>query len=568
MKKDLRILMLEDNPIDAELEERELRNTGMEMVVHRVETRDDFVRELESFGPDLVISDYKLPSFDGLSALTLVRNKYPDLPFIFATGTMGEERAIDTLLSGATDYVLKERLSRLGAAVSRALSEAEERTKRKQAEDALQESEKRLQAILDNSPTLIFLKDAEGRYLQINRQFERSLNLTREQILGHTDAEVFPPEEAAVFRANDRKVLEADRMLKFEVIAQYYDGPHTSIVYKFPLHDDAGMVYAVGGIATDITERKLMEEALQKYNEELEEKVRERTREYELAKIMAETASKAKSDFLANMSHELRTPLNSVIGFSEILQDELFGPLNERQRETIGYINTSGHHLLDLINEILDLSKIEAGRMEMEPALFSLRIVLNESLALLSEKAMRRRIKLYLDVEPDADREIEADERKLKQIIFNLLGNAVKFTPEGGSVHVNARRVRSPEFGAQSGKDSSESGTRSLEGESIYYELKTQNSKLDADFIEISVTDTGIGIKSEDMPRLFHEFTQLQSAYTKEYEGTGLGLALTKKLVELHGGTIWASSEFGKGSTFTFVIPVRQGVNEQAARAA
>jgi signal transduction histidine kinase len=233
-----------------------------------------------------------------------------------------------------------------------------------------------------------------------------------------------------------------------------------------------------------------------------------------------QVVSKTKSDFLANMSHELRTPLNSVIGFSEVLLDQLFGPINEKQLEYVENILSSGKHLLSLINDILDLSKVESGKMELELSTFCLRELLDASLMMLREKALKGGIALNMDLAPQADIKIVADQRKLKQILFNLVSNAVKFTPANGTVEVSATR--------------------------------------DGDFIEISVTDNGIGINKEDIPKLFQPFTQLESVYTKEYEGTGLGLALNRQLVELHGGRIWVESEFGSGSRFSFTIPLTQ----------
>ncbi|MDD2679484.1 MAG: ATP-binding protein [Candidatus Omnitrophica bacterium] len=251
----------------------------------------------------------------------------------------------------------------------------------------------------------------------------------------------------------------------------------------------------------------------------------EQKRELEKAKIQADAANRAKSDFLANMSHELRTPLNAIIGFAEVMQDQYFGPLNEKQKKYVDNINTSGRHLLSLINDILDLSKVEAGKMELEPENLSLKKdILEPSLILLQEKAHKHNVSLSLEVAPEADINLAADPKKLKQIIFNLLTNAVKFTPDGGSVEISAKRSQ----GAAAG-----------------------------DFIEISVKDSGIGIKPEDLSKLFQTFSQIESTYTKTVEGTGLGLALTKKLVELHGGKIWVESEFGKGSKFIFSIPVK-----------
>jgi signal transduction histidine kinase len=226
-------------------------------------------------------------------------------------------------------------------------------------------------------------------------------------------------------------------------------------------------------------------------------------------------ASRHKSEFLANMSHELRTPLNAIIGFSEVLAEQLFGELNSKQLEYVNDVLTSGQHLLSLINDILDLSKVEAGRMELVASTFSLREALGNGLTMLKERASRHGIELALEVEDGLDL-VEADERKVKQMVFNLLSNAVKFTPDGGRVELSARRAD----GA----------------------------------VEVSVRDTGIGIAPGDLPRVFDEFRQVGRDEARA-EGTGLGLALTKRLVELHSGRIRAESELGVGSTFTFTLP-------------
>lgn len=319
-------------------------------------------------------------------------------------------------------------------------------------------------------------------------------------------------------------------------------------VYMTTVKDGDGNIIALVEIARDITERKQAEERLRRYSEELEEKVKERTKELELAKLQAEVANRAKSDFLANMSHELRTPLNAIMGFSELMAKEAAGAITDEQREYFLDILESGKHLLSLIDDVLDLSKVEVGKLELELSRFLLKELLNTSMVMLKEKALRHRINLSLSIEPTADIEIEANAQKLKQIVFNLLSNAVKFTPDKGSMCVQARLIEVEKL-------------RSYEDERI------QDSKLpnfltsqipDRNFIEISVEYTGIGIKPEDMDRLFKPFSQLESAYTKKYEGTGLGLALTKKLIELHGGRIWVESEAGKGSKFSFTIPLER----------
>jgi signal transduction histidine kinase len=239
-------------------------------------------------------------------------------------------------------------------------------------------------------------------------------------------------------------------------------------------------------------------------------------REIEEKSRQLEVANKHKSEFLANMSHELRTPLNAIIGFSEVLLEKMFGEINAKQQDYLGDIHSSGRHLLALINDILDLSKIEAGRMELEPSDFDVPTALQNAMTLVRERAQRHGIALSLDIDP-AVGELRADERKFKQILVNLLSNAVKFTPDGGRVALRAQPV--------------DSG------------------------LEFSVSDTGIGIAPEDQEKVFEEFRQVGGDYKTKQEGTGLGLALARKFVELHGGVISVQSELGKGATFTFTIP-------------
>ena len=245
-------------------------------------------------------------------------------------------------------------------------------------------------------------------------------------------------------------------------------------------------------------------------NARLFREIQDKSRELEIA-------SQHKSQFLANMSHELRTPLNAIIGFSEVLMEKMFGDLNDKQEDYLNDIFTSGKHLLNLINDVLDLSKIEAGKLEVELEKFDLRQLLEGSLVVVRERALRHDIRLSLDMADNFDA-ITADERKVKQIVFNLLSNAMKFTPDKG-----------------------EAGIRARNSDSV---------------IEIAVWDSGVGIADEDKQRIFEEFQQVERGLTDKPEGTGLGLALTKKFVELHGGMIWVESTRGHGSTFTFTLPV------------
>jgi signal transduction histidine kinase len=249
------------------------------------------------------------------------------------------------------------------------------------------------------------------------------------------------------------------------------------------------------------------------------ENLREKNQALEEAMEKALASDRMKSEFLANMSHELRTPLNHIIGFSELLADRHFGKLNTTQEEYLGDILQSSRHLLSLINDVLDLAKVEAGKMELECSEIPLQSILEGSLAMIKEKALKHRLQLstaFRDIPPF----FRADERKLKQILYNLLSNAVKFTPEGGTVHVEAR---------------------GLNGQGV----------------EITVHDSGIGLKEEDLERIFQPFEQGDNSTSRKYQGTGLGLTLTKRMVELHAGRIWVDSEgLGEGSAFHFTLPL------------
>src|SRR3989339_968296 len=257
---------------------------------------------------------------------------------------------------------------------------------------------------------------------------------------------------------------------------------------------------------------------LQDLNILLERRVAERTDELQKANIALEKANRLKSEFLATMSHELRTPLNSIIGFAEVLKDEVAGTLSAEQKECLDDIHGSGQHLLNMINSILDLSKIEAGKLELHYEAFPVQEAINEVLNTITGFSNKKGIPIQTHIQKDMP-PLTADKVKFKQIMFNLLSNAVKFTFENGRVTINAS-------------------------------LMNQH-------VQIAVSDTGIGIKSEDMDKIFEAFHQLDASYARRYEGTGLGLTLTKRLVELHGGKIWVISEFGKGSTFTFTLPIK-----------
>ncbi len=383
----------------------------------------------------------------------------------------------------------------------------------KKLDQQLRDQQFYLRSLIESNIDALITTDPSGIITDVNKQMEALTGCTRDELIGAPFKNHFTDPKWA--ETGIRRVLSEKKVTDFELTARTRDGQETVVSYNATtFYDRDRTLRGVFAAARDITERKRLDQVLREKNIELES-----------AWSMAEKTNLAKSEFLANMSHELRTPLNAVIGFSEVLQDQIFGVLNEKQREYVNNVLTSGMHLLSLINDILDLSKVESGKMELDLSTFSLRESLDATVTLLKEKALKGAINLSLDISPEADIVTEADERKLKQIMFNLISNAIKFTPAGGRVDVSAAR--------------------------------------DEDFIEISVSDTGMGIKAEDIPKLFQPFTQLESVYTKEFEGTGLGLALTRQLVELHGGRVWVESTFGSGSKFCFTFPLAQAATKE-----
>ena len=369
----------------------------------------------------------------------------------------------------------------------------------KRMQEELLGSEEKLRAILDNATAVVYVKDLQGRFLMVNRQFKEIFHLKDKDIINKSNYEIFEQETADVFHRNDQKVLQTGSALEFEEAAMVAGVERTYISLKFPLWSLSGKPYAVCGISTDITDRKRM------------------AIELEAAKLTAESASRAKSDFLAAMSHELRTPLNAIIGFSEVLSMQNFGPLNKKQKEYVSDVFKSGKHLMSLINDILDLSKIEAGKMELELGECLIASIVQTSVAMIKDRAAHHGITINVDVD-ESIHIIRVDERKLKQVMFNLLSNAIEFTPDGGRVGIEILRT----------------------------EART---------LLFCISDTGAGIEERDKAKIFQEFVQ-GSVPQRHRQGTGLGLVLTKRIVELYGGKIWFESKGkNKGTKFYFTLP-------------
>ncbi|WP_292753765.1 response regulator [Nostoc sp. NMS4] len=403
-------------------------------------------------------------------------------------------------------------------------------SERKQTAQELEESRKMLQTVLDTFPQRVFWKDRQSRFIGCNPAFIRHSQLTADEIVGKTDFELPWAKMAHLYCADDAMVMNTQTpKLGYE---EPLEGPNGEQLWlrtnKVPLTNSVGEVIGVLVSHEDITERKQAEAQLRQTNEQLAN-----------ANVELARATRLKDEFLANMSHELRTPLNAILGMSEGLEESVFGSINERQAKAIATIERSGRHLLELINDILDLSKIESGKLELQLSDVSVRNLCDISLAFVKQMALKKNIRLNTHISDNID-SIQVDDRRLRQVLINLLSNAVKFTPEGGSVTLEV--VLEGDEG-QRGRGAGGAG-----------EVNSASSSQNLCF---HITDTGIGIASEEIGKLFQPFIQLDSSLNRQYNGTGLGLALVKKIINLHGGTVLVSSEVGKGSCFTAHIPYR-----------
>lgn len=495
MKESLRTLIVDDSEDDARLIVHELRRGGYNVDWERVETAQALRKALANGTWDLILCDFSFPHFSGEEALCIAKELGRDKPFIYVSGRMGEETAVQAMKAGAHDYIMKDNLTRLLPSIERELRESRER---RRTEEAMRVSELQLRTFIDNTAALIYAKDLDGRYLMVNRQIENAFRLSREEICRRTDLEIFPKSEAEMLRKNDREVVAAGRPLEWEERFEQPDGVHTYLSVKFPLRLPSGEVYAIGGVSTDITDRKRVAEELARQKEALE------------------NANRAKDRFLAMLSHELRTPLTPIQAGIEVLQEDLeqFGPeVVAKLAPTLRMMHQNIQLERRLIDDLLHITRLAAGKIDLHMEPVDVHSAIQDALSICRVDAESQGIAIHLDLKA-AEHFVKADPARLRQVIWNLIQNAAKYTPRGGDVFLST-------FNTPSGE------------------------------LIMECRDTGIGIDPEFLQHIFTPFEQGSRNPIHSTGGIGLGLAISKGLMEMHGGTLTVESAgLNKGSTF------------------
>ncbi|HEY0073103.1 MAG TPA: ATP-binding protein [Abditibacteriaceae bacterium] len=551
------ILLVDDRPENLLALEALLEPLNCRLV--RAHSGLDALKILLKSDIAVILMDVQMPGMDGFEAATLIkdREKTRHIPIIFVTALSNQEQYVfQGYSAGAVDYITKPynpyvlrskvaifvelwhkteeikrqsellRMSEQREQAARAREREREAERRHLAE--LAASEARFRRVVESNIFGVVFWDKNGGITEANDAFLHMTGYTRKEVEGGklnwrqmTPVE-YQPEDIEALRELEKQGITAAH----EKELVHKNGARVPVLWcaaalDDPLEKPQTEADALNGnsdneekgiyFVVNITNLKLAESSLMVAKEEAEQ-----------AREVAERANKAKSEFISSVSHELRTPLNAILGFSKLLLNPRLGPLNADQASCVKDVVQSADHLLQIINDLLDLSKIEAGKMTLDVGRFSLPDLLQQSLVIVRDKAQAQKLKLSVEVTPEIEELafVEGDERKIRQVMFNLLSNAVKFTPDGGSITVRAVRA------------------------------EDQNACV------VSVQDTGIGIALEDQERILHAFEQADLSYARQHQGTGLGLPLSRLIVELHGGRLWLQSAPGQGSTFSFSLPL------------
>jgi PAS domain S-box-containing protein len=496
--------MVEDVVHDATLVEHTLKDGGFDFTFKRVDTEDEFLQELEKFHPSVILSDHGLPTFDGFTALSLAKKQAPDVPFIFVTGSLGEEMTIKALKSGATDFILKHRLVSLPPAIHRALRQAEFRQQRRKAEEALLSSEERYRSLVELSPDALFV-EIEDRIVFINSAGVRLLGAASpEQLVGRPVKEILHPAHWKTAHQRLQQLRQDGKSVPFlEQKLLRLDGTAVDVEIAAAPLVFAGKA-AAQVIAHDIRERKRAEEEIRSLNTDLEQRVRERT-------VELEAANKELEAFSYSVSHDLRAPLRHIEGFVEILTGTTASSLDEESRRHLDTIAESAKQMGRLIDDLLAFSR--TARAELTKTLVELPALIEGTIRDLSQETRNREVQWVIGNLP----QVQADTALLRQVLLNLLGNALKYTRTRKQTRI-------------------EVGVTNHELEHVIF-----------------VRDNGVGFDMRYAHKLFGVFQRLHRA--SDFEGTGVGLANVRRIIHRHGGRTWAEAELNKGATFYFSLP-------------
>ena len=539
----LRILLVEDNPGDAELLREGLSMLGEATEIAHVSRMADAERYLAEGHPvDVVLLDLGLPDSLGLATLHRANQAAPHLPIIVLTGMEDEATGLEAVRRGAQDYQVK------GQARPRMLLRAAHHAvQRKQLEEATRRAKEEWERTFDSVPDLIAILDNDHGIVRVNRAMAERLRLTPGQCVGLScykcvHAASTPPESCPHTLS-----LKDQREHVAEVHEDGLGGDF--LVSTTPLFDGRGHMIGAVHVARDITESKRVERDLRQ------------------ARIAADAANVAKSQFLANISHELRTPMNAILGMTNLALSEDLPP---RVRDYLQTAKESGEVLLELLNQILDFSRIEAGRFDLESAPFSLRKTLDQVVKLLGVRAREKQLNLAYDVPDEVPDHLAGDSLRLLQVLMNLVGNAIKFTSKGEvrvrvELQTGDAESQISDFKSQISDFKSQIPSPSFPNPQSPIPNPSSPSPSPIS-LRFSVSDTGIGIPHEDRERIFAPFTQVDASTTRNFGGSGLGLTISRSLVELMGGQIWVESRPGEGSTFFFTLQFQGSVSGPAAK--
>jgi PAS domain S-box-containing protein len=510
IKRKLRILMLEDETRDADLVRHTLKEGGFDFAFRRVETESEFVRELKEFQPNVILSDHGLPQFDGFTALSIAKARSPDVPFIFVTGSLGEEMAIKALKSGAADFVLKHHLTTLPPALHRALRQVEFRVQRRRAEEALQSSEERYRSLVELSPDALFVQ-GDGKIVFINSAGVRLFGATAAaDLIGRFTLELVHPEDRRAIDRTIRESMEEHRPVPFaEARIVRRDGEVIDVeIAAAPMTFERKNAAQV--IVHNVADRKQAEEQIRRLNAELEQRVVDRT-------AALEAANKELEAFSYSVSHDLRAPLRHIEGFVEILRGTKAGELDSESQQYLQTISDAARQMGRLIDDLLAFSR--TARAELRKTRISLNEIVRDVLREVRSDVANRDVEWIIGVLPQA----EGDANLLRQVLSNLVENALKYT--------RPRKVARIEIGSNPNDDE----------------------------IIVFVKDNGVGFDMRYAHKLFGVFQRLHSA--TDFEGTGVGLANVRRIIHRHGGRTWAEAKLDEGATFYFSLPKNCGEN-------